>query len=118
MKRCVSVCSCGDALTIAQGMSCTLEQWTAYVAVVCLWLHVHVTGIALQIIHELSSENEELKEELEQAHAAHEDIDNPSRCCQRHACHHVLPSQYRITHHISVLECKPCCVGYFKHTLD
>lgn len=40
---------------------------------------VRSTNTCLQIIHELSSENEELKEELEQAHAAHEDNASSSR---------------------------------------
>ena len=35
----------------------------------------------LQIIHELSGENEELKEELEQAHAAQDSSAEISRCC-------------------------------------
>ena len=95
MKRCVSVCSCGHALTIAQGISCTVKQLIAY-TLLLLWLHVHSTDTTLQIINELSSENEELKEELEQAHAAHEDITNPSRCWQCHACQNVLPLQRRI----------------------
>lgn len=55
---------------------------------------------SVQIIHELSGENEELKDELEQVHAAHAEGAEANRCCQCHACqalpcpavHHNLPS--------------------------